>query len=113
MPPNYDRLVALHAAGIADAVRLEQFVDHDGDSRYASLQNRLGGAVGIMDGIVAAAHTMEAVRLRIGERSDWGDDLPHVYTAWGAIAQGLWAEMELRSPEEIAELALLRLIVYG
>ncbi len=113
MPPNLHHVIALHAAGIADAVRLAQCVDHDGDSQYAALQNHLGGAIGIMNGIVAAAHAMEAVRLQIGEHVDWGDELPHVYLAWGAVAQGLWADMDRLAPEEITELALLRLIVYG
>lgn len=112
MYPTIGHDIALHAAGIADALRLAQIDDHDGDARYWEIANRMGGAIGIMAEIALAAEFMEAFRHRVSDDAQWGNELPHAYEAWFAIACGLWNDMGRLAPLEIVATQLLRLIVY-
>ena len=101
--------VLVHAAGIADAFRLMQLADNDGDSRFGDICRTCGGIVGIMHEIAEAAYVMERFREFLCMSVGWGDGLPHPYDVWDAIAQGLWYELGGTPPREIALRSLLRL----
>jgi len=103
--------IAINAAGIADAFRVARSADHDGESRFQSIADAAGGFIGIAEAFSYAGATMERFRIKVGDESDWGDDLPHVYLAWGAIAFALWLHWEDGPPELVAERALIHLVM--
>lgn len=103
--------IAMNAAGIADAFRFLRVTDSDGDNRYHSIADECGGFVGVAEGIAHSAVVMDRFRLKVGESSDWGKDLPHLYIAWGAIAEALWNHWESGPPELVTERALIHLVM--
>lgn len=94
MPKIDQRAVAVNAAGIADAFRLLQIVDHDGESRVDEIARSHEGWVVVMERIAEAGEIMERYRVQRGAMATWGGELAHSYDIWDAIAQSLWASIE-------------------
>lgn len=88
------RMVALSAAGIADAFRLLQAADSDGSSRIDQLVRRYGRWQAVLERIAQAAEVMERVRAESGRNAQWGRELPPINDVWWAIAEALWHGME-------------------
>lgn len=85
--------VAVNAAGLADALRLCQSNDSDGDNRLACLSETFGGWTGVVHEIARAAEYMEAYRSLRGPRAAWGGELPFIYDAWDAVGRALWEHL--------------------
>ena len=105
------KALALDAAGIMDALRREQVADQDGEARYTELCDTFGGFIGICDAAVDAAEAMEMLRAKIGPDVAWGEELPHPYEAWDAVAEALWREVDGSNTAEVVERAVLRMLV--
>ena len=100
------KMVALNAAGIADAFRLMQSADPDGSSRVEQLARDYGGWRVVLERIVRAGEVMERVRAESGSRAQWGRELPPIDDAWRAIAEALLHQMEQRGLARLVRAAI-------
>jgi hypothetical protein len=94
MPKINQHAIAVNAAGIADAFRIAQIADHDGESRIEEIARSHEGWVVVMERIAEAGEIMERYRVQRGATATWGGELPHSYDIWDAIAQSLWTGIE-------------------
>lgn len=94
MPKIDARAIAVNAAGIADAFRVVQMSDHDGERRAEGIARSHEGWIVVMESIAEAGEVMERCRVQRGTAATWGGELPHSYDVWDAIAQSLWTSIE-------------------
>jgi len=84
---------AVNAAGIADAFRVLQRSELNGEARLEELTRAHEGWCGVMLRIAEAGKIMERFRTKYGIAATWGGELPYLYDVWDAIARALWADL--------------------
>jgi hypothetical protein len=93
MPKIDPAAFAVNAAGIADAFRVLQIADQNGEARIEELTRVHEGWCGVVLRIAEAGEIMERFRAKHGTSATWGGDLPYLYDVWDAVAQALWANL--------------------
>lgn len=110
MPKIDPAAVAVNAAGIADAFRVLQVSDENGDARLEELTREYEGWCGVVLRIAEAGEIMEGFRAKHGVTATWGGDLPYLYEVWDAIAQALWEQLGMVPLDVIVQRAIEQVV---
>lgn len=103
MPTIDAAAIAVNAAGIADAFRVLQVADEEGEAHLEELTRAHEGWCGVVLRIAEAGEMMERFRATHGGSATWGGELPFLYQVWDAIAQGLWDHLGAEPVDAIVD----------
>lgn len=98
--------VALQAAGITESFCILATNDV---KRLHKMDDRFEGRIGVLAQIVEAAQFVEKIRLE--QKSAWGDDFPFPYEVWDEVAEYLWETLHVAELSEEGILAAIKRVI--